>query len=184
MSNKNKMITARVTKLTAIGLLGVSIAGGAILFAPATITAGLGLDALRESNRSSIGSVTLAAASLLAACVIVWIGVKLIGMLRERRAAKGPEWCLGELTPEERGYLKPYVEKDVAALPLPFDDEVAHRLVSKGIIYPAGGTTALRTSEQPHNIQFWARRHLRKHPELLEGANGRPPAPEESFAGA
>ncbi len=184
MSSKNKTIAARVAKLTVIGLLGVSIAGGAILFAPAIITARLGLEALRESNRTSIGSVTLAAGSLLAAWVIVWIGVKLIGMLRERRAAKGPEWCLGELTPEERGYLKPYVEKDVAALPLPFDDEVAHRLVSKGIIYPAGGTTALRTSEQPHNIQFWARRHLRKHPELLEGANGRPPAPEESFAGA
>ncbi len=184
MSSKSRTIAARVAKLAAIGLLAVSIAGCAILFAPATISAKLGLDAFGERNRSSIGSVSLGAGSLLAACVIVWMWVKVIGMLRERRAAKGPQWCLRELTPEERGYLKPYVEKDVAALPLPFDDEIAHRLVSKGIIYPAGGTTALRTSEQPHNIQFWARRHLRKHPELLEGANGRPPAPEDSFAGA
>ncbi len=183
MSRKSKTIAARVAKLSAIGLLGVSIAGGAILFAPATITVRLGLDAFGESNRSSIGSVSLGASSLLAACVVVWIWVKLIAMLRERRAAKGPEWCLRELTPEERGYLKPYVEKGVAALPLPFDDEVAHRLVSKGLIYPAGGMTALRTSDQPHNIQFWALRHLKRHPELLEGANGKPPVPEESFTG-
>ncbi len=108
MSSKSKTIATRVAKLTAIGLLGVSIAGGAILFAPATITARLGLHAFGERNRSSIGSVILGAGSLLAACVAVWIWVKLTGMLRERRAAKGPEWCLGELTPEERGYLKPY----------------------------------------------------------------------------
>ncbi|MHC4109081.1 MAG: super-infection exclusion protein B [Planctomycetota bacterium] len=182
MSRKSKTITARIAKLTAIVLLGVAVAGGAILFAPATVTARLGLDAFGEGNRSSIGSVSLGASSLLAACVIVWMWVKVIGMVRERRAARGPEWCLRELTPEERGYLKPYVEKDAAALVLPFDDQVAHRLVTKGIIYPAGGMTALRTNDQPHNIQFWALRHLRRHPELLEGANARPPEPEESFA--
>ncbi len=42
MSSKSKTIATRVAKLTAIGLLGVSIAGCAILFAPAIITARLG----------------------------------------------------------------------------------------------------------------------------------------------
>ncbi len=65
----------------------------------------------------------------------------------------------------------PFVKREEATRSFAFNDGVAVSLVRKEILYTPG-KFALSRSGTPHMMQPWARRHLRSHPELLEGARG------------
>ena len=95
------------------------------------------------------------------------------------RVSQGLEYHLRQLTAKEKGHLKPYVVSKAASVSFAIDNAVAHGLVGKGIIYPAGGMATLRTEKQPYNIQPWALRYLKKNRSLLEGAEGAPVIPDE-----
>ena len=170
--------TAR--KLTPVTLFGLAIACAIILFIPANMLTKLGLQDFRDSNRSAIAIVLLICGSLLLAHLVFQAGPWARSWLETKRARRIRERDLRELTPIERAYVTPFVERAEATRSFAFNDGVAVSLVGKGILYTPGKYTICR-SGTPHMMQAWARRHLRSHPELLEGARGEPADPAKLY---
>ena len=166
-------------KLALVAALALSIATTMLLAAPSPIARTAGLEAFRETNRARLGMVLVAGGSLFLAGVGLWCVMQVVDAAGSRRVSQGLEFHLRQLTAKEKGHLKPYLVAKDASLSFAIDDGVAHGLVGKGIIYPAGGMATLRTEKQPYNIQPWALRYLKKNRSLLEGAEGAPVIPDE-----
>lgn len=170
--------TAR--KLTPVTLFGLAVACAIILFTPTNALTKLGLRDFRDSNRSTVALVLLICGSLLFAHLVFRAGPSLRTWLATKRTRRIRERDLRELTPIERAYLMPFVERAEATRSFAFNDGVAVSLVHKEILYTPGKYTISR-SGTPHIMQPWARRHLRSHPELLEGARGEPADPAKLY---
>ena len=73
------------------------------------------------------------------------------------------------LTPEEQGYLTPYVKDSVNTQKFPVEDGVVGGLLTKGIVYRSSNVFDM-VEGVPYNIQPWAKAYLLRHPELLADA--------------
>jgi hypothetical protein len=87
---------------------------------------------------------------------------------------------LYKLTPEEKGYLMPYIETEKNTVNVGLDDRIMGGLVAKGITYRASSTGNMVTGFA-YNLQPWAREYLMTNPQLHSGASGRPMAPGERY---
>ena len=74
---------------------------------------------------------------------------------------------LSQLTPEERGYLAPYILEQRNTQVFPMEDGISGGLMSKGILYL--GSRLVTLDGMAHNLQPWARQHLSANRHLLDG---------------
>ncbi|MFO0806983.1 MAG: super-infection exclusion protein B [Gemmataceae bacterium] len=145
-----------------------------VLFLPNTVADIVGIADFRHDYRGWIGVCWLLAVTLTVAKGLLWTK----SVIGDRLARRSRELLLHELTPDEKGYLVPYISGEVSSLDLDVADGVAGGLAGKGIIRAASSIGSL-IHGVPYNLQPWARRYLKEHPELLEGARGRPLTPRE-----
>jgi hypothetical protein len=80
-----------------------------------------------------------------------------------RRAIR--EQSLRELTPDERSFLVPYIHDQLNSRVAPLEDGIVGGLVAKDILCRA--THSIEFDDFPYYMQPWARRYLKKHPDLL-----------------
>jgi len=89
---------------------------------------------------------------------------------------------LHNLSAEEKGYLSGFVVKGKNTIyAAPFDG-VAGGLLEKSIIYRASSVSNILEGEA-YNLQPWAQEYIKKYPDLLKGAVGRPQTTEERLFG-
>jgi hypothetical protein len=87
---------------------------------------------------------------------------------------------LHKLTPEEKGYLIPFIEGQMNSINVGMDDGVMAGLRAKGITYLAANMGSVLDGFA-FNLQPWAREYLEKNPNLLEGAAGHPMTPQQKL---
>jgi hypothetical protein len=100
--------------------------------------------------------------------------------LNDRKTKKRRVKTLEGLTGEEKGYLAPFIYGGKNTIYVGLDDGVMGGLVSKKICYHAAQEFDVLEG-MAFNLQPWAREHLEKRPELLEGASGEPLTPQEKM---
>ena len=98
----------------------------------------------------------------------------------QRKAVKSRQSSLHKLTPEEKGYLKPYIVEQKNSIYVGVDDGVMSGLRSKGITFLASNMGSMLEGIA-YNLQPWAREYLESNPHLLHGALGRPMTPKEKL---
>lgn len=72
---------------------------------------------------------------------------------------------LHELTPDEKGYLLPYIRDVANTRYFKFIDGIAGGLWAKRILFRSSDLAVPNSA--PDNLEPWARQYLQDHPELL-----------------
>jgi hypothetical protein len=162
-------IVDKAGKITPVTLLGMGVASGLILFVPESIADTLGMNEFRSQYRGWIGATFLFSWSALIAHGLFW-GKGSSAKWWEKRQLRNVRWkYLDELTPEEKGYLVPYINNGKNTLHHDVDDGIAGGLMAKDIIFRSSNLFNVMDGV-PYNLQPWARTRLHEHPELLKDA--------------
>lgn len=167
----------KLGKITPPSLLGLGVASGLIAFMPDSMAATLGIDQLRTEYRGWIGAAFIVSWSYLIAHVVWWGKGHGAKWWQARRINAVRIKHLTELTPQEKGYLEPFIKSQANTIYLPIQDGVIGGLGAKEIVYRS--SSLFEPHRVPYNLQPWARTHLTAHPELLDGAIPRKPQRDE-----
>lgn len=168
-------VLSSLKETTPIILGGVAIACGSILFSGNSFTEGLGLAEFRDLNRAGLGWAFVLSVSILCSHLVfqafkltksLWIASQKKRKSNVLRAHKIAE--LSKLTPDEKGYLQPFIQAKVTSQKFPLDDGIRGSLEAKGIIYQASNMGNL-VDGWAYNLQPWAKEHLEANPRLLDG---------------
>ena len=166
-------------KMAPLPLLAIALATAVLLFSPDALARTLGIAEFVDQYRWIIGLLFIGASCYLLAHLICWVGGRAVAAYDSRRKTKIRQSHLRELTPEEKSYLLPYIFDDCNTQYFGFDDGVAGGLAGKGVLYRA--STLVELDRIPYNILPWARRYLKEHPEILEGAQRLPPKQDDGW---
>ncbi|RMH20024.1 MAG: hypothetical protein D6698_04935, partial [Gammaproteobacteria bacterium] len=97
-----------------------------------------------------------------------------------RQVQKKRQQTLHKLTPEEKGYLVPYIEGQQNSVYVGMEDGVMSGLRAKGITYLAANMGDVLNGFA-FNLQPWAREYLESNPHLLDGYSGQPMTPQQKL---
>jgi len=163
-------------KIPAVFLVAIVSVLGLILFLPEETAKTLAVDGFRDKYRVYLGPAFLLTLSFCIARLYVFFmqGHKEKKHLRQRQE------MLHQLTPEEKGYLVPFIEKQQNSVYVGMDDGVMGGLVTKRITYRASNMGDILQGFA-HNLQPWARMYLEQNLELLDGYVGEPRTPQQKL---
>ncbi len=153
-------------KLSPRHSLAVAIASGVLLFLGDGPLATLGLEQLRAKYRPWIGGIFLLSSVLLLSYPLAALGKRVSTWWRDSQFVRGGRQRLRQLTPWEKEILRRFVERETRTQTLNFKDGVVAGLVDDSIIYQSSNLGTIH-GNFAYNIQPWAWKELRKHPELL-----------------
>lgn len=159
-------IFASFKKIAPIPLLALGIASGFILFAPSKVIVVLGIELLRNSGQGVLGGVFVFSWAYLLAHLIGKIYGLISDQNNKRKTNKMRIGYLQELTPQEKGYLTPYIVQGKNTVKFRIEDGIAGGLAAKDILYRASTVGDLLDGFD-YNMQPWARKYLESHRELL-----------------
>ena len=157
-------------------LLALTIVLGLILFLPDTVAGKLAIREFRGDYRKFLGPAFLLGTAFLLTRIVLGCGRK----IEKRRRMQCRRKQLHDLTPEEMGYLTDFVLSGRNTIYVDVDDGIAGGLLGKSIIYRSSNMFNVLDGI-PYNLQPWARKYLEQHPELLDGAVGKPLTPEQKL---
>jgi|TARA_B110000259_G_C13924982_1_gene366413 hypothetical protein len=163
-------------KIPAAFLVAIVSVLGLILFLPEEYTKTLAVDGFKNEYRVFLGPAFLLTLSFCAARVFSFF----MQGYRKKQALKRRKETLHSLTPEEKGYLIPYIEGKKNTVNVGMDDGVMAGLCSKDITYLAANMGDLLNGFA-FNLQPWAREYLEKNPHLLDGYTGGPMTPRQKL---
>lgn len=153
-------------------VIALFVAVSVTLLSPDSLAEKLALDAFRMKYRIALGPAWLLLTSILGTKTILY----LIRRVDARVVLRTKREQLHVLTPEEQGYLAPFIQKKMNTIHEDMTDGVAGGLKLKGIIYPASDLIDI-VKGVPYNLYPWAREYLTQHPELLKDAVIKPRNP-------
>ncbi len=163
-------------KIPATFLVAMIVVVGIILFVPDSIAESLAVKGFRESYRVYLGPSFLLLVSF--ACA------RLFSFFARGQASKKnlerKQSLLYQLTPEEKGYLLPYIQQQLHSVYVGHEDGVMAGLRAKGITYLPSSTGDVLNGFA-FNLQPWAREYLVNNPHLLDGYVGEPMTPSEKM---
>ena len=146
---------------------GLALASGLLLFTPASLASALGLTPLLSNYRVWVGAVFLVSISVSVSAALAGLLNAFSPALRDRWNERQWRKELQVLTPPEKEILSEYVRDNTSTLPQPISNGVVGGLVGKGILYRASNVGHPGSTSFDYNLQPWAWRHLRQHPELV-----------------
>ena len=164
------------TKIPAAFLVAIVVVLGLILYLPEEHAKTLAVDGFRNDYRLFLGPAFLLTLSFGAARVFNFF----MQWYRQRQNLKKRQEALHRLTPEEKGYLIPYIEGQQNTINVGMDDGVMAGLRSKGITYRAANMGDLLNGFA-FNLQPWAREYLEQNRHLLDGYAGSPMTPRQKL---
>ena len=147
-----------------------------ILFLPGEISKSLAVYDFREKYKVFLGPVFLLTISFCFARVFIFF----MSGHTERKRLKNRQKMLHQLTPEEKGYLVPYIRHQKNTVSVGMDDGVMSGLEAKHITYCASSMGSVLEGFA-YNLQPWARDYLNDNPQLLDGHVGEPMTPQEKL---
>jgi hypothetical protein len=163
-------------KIPAAFLVAIVCVLALILFIPDEIAKTLAVDEFRKNYRVFLGPAFLLTISFSVARIFLFF----LGGHYQRKALKSKRQSLHKLTPEEKGYLVPYIEGQQNSVYVGMDDGVMAGLRAKGIIYLAANMGSVLEGFA-FNLQPWAREYLEKNPGLLNDYVGQPKTPQQKL---
>ena len=163
-------------KIPAAFLVAIVSVLGLILFLPESYAKIVAVDGFREQYRVYLGPVFLLTLSFSIARVFMFF----MQGHNQRKALKAQQESLHKLTPEEKGYLAPFIFGQQNSINVGMDDGVMAGLRSKGITYLAANMGSMLDGFA-FNLQPWARECLEKNHNLLEGHAGQPMTPQQKL---
>lgn len=167
-------LTEYLQKIPAAFLVAILSVLALILFLPFDYAKTLSVDGFRDEYRVYLGPAFL----LILSFCIARIYSHFMSAHRNRRIIKARRKLLHKLTPEERGYLIPFIVNQRNSVYVGLDDGVMSGLLNKNITYlPSRQGDILNGFA--FNLQPWAREYLEENPGLLNEYAGRPLTPRE-----
>jgi hypothetical protein len=163
-------------KIPAAFLVAVLTALGLVLFLPEQYAKILAVDTFRSQYRAFIGPAFLLVLAFGAARFFTWLA----GAYAQKRLVKERNELLHKLTPEEKGYLVPYIQNEQNSVYVGMDDGVMAGLRKKGVTYLAANMGDLLNGFA-FNLQPWAREYLQSNLQLLDGYAGQPMTPRQKL---
>ncbi len=159
--------------------LGLAIASSIILFSGNDFINYIGLKDFKNENQGYIGATFVVSIAIVTA-QFIWNFGGFLKTLNERRRKsklyklkrKNSEKYLHDLTPDEKGYLEPYILANENTQYFLIEDGISGGLEAKGIIYKSSSIGDMLNG-LAYNIQPWAKEYLLKNKYLLEGAKPR-----------
>ncbi len=161
-------------KIPAAFLVAILSVLGLILFLPEDYARTVAVDGFRNEFRVYIGPAFLLVLSFCAARIFTFF----MQGHNQRKATKARQEILHSLTPEEKGYLIPYIQNQQNTVHVGMDDGIMAGLRSKSITYLAANVGDLLNGFA-FNLQPWARQYLEENPHLLDGYVGQPQTPRQ-----
>lgn len=159
-------------RLTPFHYFVSALASGLVLLLPEPALSRLGLAQLPTWLRSSLGIVfVLSVALLLAHTLALGLAAanRWIGHWRNLRRGRS---ALRELGGQEKQLLRRYLKEDTQTQIAQFGAGVANGLEAKGILYRSSSIS--RSADFfAYNIQPWAWREIKRHPDLVEDGGRR-----------
>lgn len=163
-------------KLPAAFLVSIVCVLTIILFLPEKHAATLAVDGFRKNYRVFLGPTLLLTVSF---CVARFFMFCMQGH-NQRKLLKIKQESLYKLTPEEKGYLRPFIQGQQNSIYVGMDDGVMAGLKAKGVTYLAASMGNLLDGFA-FNLQPWAREYLEQNPHLLNGHAGQPMTPQQKL---
>ena len=147
---------------------GLAAASGTLLLLPEDLLGQLGVAELVKGHRAWLGGVLLLSLTLLMAHVAGEGWHLVIARLKSHGELRDPRGQFLELSPAEKRVLKEYIDQQTTTRHFSITDGVVGGLVAKDILFRSSsvGPRMLFAT----NLQPWAWSYLRKHPEVLLGA--------------
>ena len=149
---------------------------GIILFVGDEWAKALAVDAFRTEYRVFLGPTFIVVTVISIARILS----SLSNIITAKKYERNRNQHLHALTPEEKGYLVPYIRNKKSTVHIGLEDGIMAGLVHKEITYLASNTS-IGLGGFAYNLQPWAREYLEKHRNLLDGHIGRPRTPEEKL---
>jgi hypothetical protein len=153
-----------IRKVPAQVWLAIALASGAVLFVPSTLADTMGLQALRGAHRVYLGGGLILALAMLLSPLLTYLGREAHVLLLRWRDTQQ----LRYLAPDQKALLKRYLDEDVGALYLSFNDAVAEGLESMGLLHRCSRFDM--ESGFGFLIVPWLRLYLKRNPKLLAGS--------------
>lgn len=169
-------LTDYFRKIPAAFLVAIATVLALILFLPEGYAKIVAVDGFREQYRVYLGPALLLTISFCVARIYMF----LIRDYNQKKYLKAKQESLHKLTPEEKGYLLPFIEGQLNSINVGMDDGVMAGLCAKGITYRATCIGSVLDGF-PFNLQTWAREHLEQNPNILNGAVGEPMTPQQKM---
>lgn len=163
-------------KIPAAFLVAIITVLGLILFLPEEYAQIVAVDGFRNEYRVYLGPAFLLTLSFCVARVFIFI----MQGQAQRKALKWKQQSLHKLTPEEKGYLVPYIQGQQNSVYVGMEDGVMSGLRAKGITYLAANMGNMLNGFA-FNLQSWAREYLESNPHLLDGHAGQPMTPQQKL---
>lgn len=163
-------------KIPAAFLVAIVTVLGLILFLPDDYAKIVAVDGFRNGYRVYLGPAFLLTLSFCVARIFIFI----MQGHTQRQARKKRQQTLHKLTPEEKGYLVPYIEGQQNSVYVGMEDGVMSGLRAKGITYLAANMGDVLNGFA-FNLQPWAREYLESNPHLLDGYAGQPMTPQQKL---
>lgn len=178
MVEKLTEIAEYFRKVPAAFLVAIIMVLGLILFLPVEYAKTLAIDGFRQEYRVFLGPAFL----LVLGFCVARLFITVVAKHQQRAARKELEQSLHKLTPEEKGYLVPYIESQRNTLYAGADDGVMSGLEIRRITYRASNISRLMAG-YPYNLEPWARDYLTRNPHLLDGHVGEPISSRQKLYG-
>jgi len=169
MIEKIRMVTDYLKEIPIVFLITIICVLGLILFIPLETAKVLAVDKFRDNYRIFIGPIFLLTMSFLIGRILIFI----TRWYSKKRSLKLKQKSLHRLTPEEKGYLIPYIRDKKNTIYVDIRDGIMNGLNAKGITYVASNVGDLFNGIA-FNLQPWAREYIEKNPHLLDGYKGQP----------
>lgn len=147
-----------------------------ILYLPEEHAKIVSVDGFRNENREFLGLGLLCMILVCVARLSTFIGQWFLKIITLNKRQKS----LHKLTPEEKGYLIPYIKEQKASIYVGIDDGIMSGLRARDITYNPTNAGDLLNGIA-FNLQPWAREYLNNHQDLLSGYVGQPLTPRQKF---
>jgi len=147
-----------------------------ILFLPVETAKTLAINEFRDQYRVYLGPAFLLTTSFLIARIFLFF----MHGYTQKQNLKAKQESLHNLTPEEKGYLLPYIQNQQNTIQVGIEDGIMSGLVAKGITYRASDMGDILNGFA-FNLQPWARTYLENNQHLLNDYAGKPNTPRENM---
>lgn len=145
------------------------MASGALVLAPPTMIAKLGMTNFVSDYRSWLGLALVVSCAYLLAHAIVFLAKQVHRRYEDKAILRIQVGYLKTLVPDEKARLLPYIHDQRSSVVYQITDGVVRGLVAKGILFRSSNVG--RGTAFSFNIQPWARMEIERDPALLDGAS-------------
>ena len=154
-------------KLTGKQAFILVVMSSILLFSSNELITQLGLTKIKEITQPWVGGIWIISLAILVSEIAHPIYQFLANKVKSWSNLKNGHARLNQLTPDEKVFLKYYIEQDTRTNSSKYSNGVVKELEAVGIVRRASQMASYH-DVFPYNIQPWAWEYLKKNPTVLE----------------